>query len=163
MKRQPSGKLTLSLDAFGGESVKLDVAAIGGRIRAARNELGMTQNQLAAFAGAKSKSGLQDNEAGKNMPGGQMIGALVRAGINANWLLTEEGPMLLDDFGAAAPTGLDPARLQLAIATVEEGLATNGRVMAPDKKAELVLAVYDIYQEPGVTRERVLKLVKSAA
>lgn len=32
--------------------------------------------------------------------------------------------------------------------------------MATDKKAELVLAVYDLLEEPSVTKERVLKLVK---
>lgn len=83
------------VDAFGRKASTADLAEIGARIKAARKAIGMTQEQLASLAGAKSKSGLQDNEAGKNMPGGQMIGALVRAGVNANWLLTGEGEMLL--------------------------------------------------------------------
>lgn len=163
MKRQPKTELTLSVDTSAGESVNQPFLALGERIKAARKAVGLTQDSLAALAGATSKRGLQDNEAGKGMPGGQMIGAMVRAGINANWLLTGEGPMLLKELGAASPAGLDLARLQLAIATVEEGLSANKRVMAPDKKAELVLAVYDLYQEPAITRDRVLKLVKSAA
>lgn len=32
------------------------------------------------------------------MPGGQMIRALIKAGINANWLLNCEGPMMLADL-----------------------------------------------------------------
>jgi hypothetical protein len=35
--------------------------------------------------------------------------------------------------------------------------------MAPDKKAELVIAVYDLFGESSVSKERVLKLVKLAA
>lgn len=89
------------VDAFGQKASTTYLAEIGARIKAARKALGMTQDQLAALAGAKSKSGLQDNEAGKNMPGGQMIGALVRAGVNANWLLTGEGEMLLDQVASS--------------------------------------------------------------
>ena len=47
--------------------------------------------------------------------------------------------------------------------TRREGLAAAKRTMATDKKAELVLAVYDLLEEPSVTKERVLKLVKLAA
>lgn len=87
-----------------------------------------------------------------------------RAGINANWLLTGEGPMLLADLQApSAPGALDSARMRLAIEAVEEGLAAAKRVMAPAKKTDLVLAVYDLLEEPGVNKERVLKLVKLAA
>lgn len=67
--------------------------------------------------------------------------------------------------GAASPPAgaLDAARLRLAIEAAEEGLDAAGRVMAPDKKAELVLAIYDLFEEPANTKERVLKLVKLAA
>lgn len=102
MKRQPTSKLTLSVGAFGDESANLNVTGIGGRIKAARNALGLTQDALAKLAGSPSKAGLQHNESGRAMPGGQMIGTLVRAGINANWLLTGEGPMLLADLNAPA-------------------------------------------------------------
>lgn len=65
---------------------------------------------------------------------------------------------------AVAPAvALDAARLRLAIEAAEEGLAAAGRVMTPDKKAELVLAIYDLLEEPAITKERVLKLVKLAA
>lgn len=98
MKRQHETGLTLPVVASVTETVNLSKTAIGGRISAARRAVGLTQEALANLAGAKSKSGLQDNEAGKNMPGGQMIGALISAGINANWLLTGEGSMLLRDM-----------------------------------------------------------------
>lgn len=87
-------------------------------------------------------------------------------GVTLDWLATGRLPKTRAELraGPSAPAaGLDQGRLQLALATVEEGLAATRRVMAPDKKAELVLAVYDLYQEPSITRDRVLKLVKSAA
>lgn len=168
MKRQPKTKLSLSVDALTGESVNLDRHAIGERIKAARNALGITQDGLSHYAGSTSKRGLQDNEKGVSMPGGQMIGALVMARINANWLLTGEGPMLLADpqtqpAQAITPPGLDMPRFLLAIEAVEEGLEAANRTMTPAKKAELFLAVYDMMEEPTITKERVLKLVKLAA
>lgn len=103
MKRQHQSQVDTSVDTSSAESVNRIKLEIGGRIKQARETLSLTQDALAALAEAKSKSGLQDNEAGKSMPGGQMISALVRAGINANWLLTGEGPMLLADLVASAP------------------------------------------------------------
>lgn len=75
--------------------------------------------------------------------------------------------MLLADLQAPSslPTGtLDPARLRLAIETVEEGLTATRRTMTPDRKAELVTAVYDLFDEDvsEKSRDRVLRLVKSA-
>lgn len=59
---------------------------------------------------------------------------------------------------------LDMERLALALETVEEGLCVTRRTMAPDKKAELVAAVYDLFEErTPAMKERVLRLVKSAA
>lgn len=62
-----------------------------------------------------------------------------------------------------ASGALDSERLRLAIETVEEGLAATHTTMAPAKKADLVLAVYELFEESGVNKERVLKLVKFAA
>ena len=71
--------------------------------------------------------------------------------------------MLLADLMPAG--SLDTARMRLAVETVEEGLAQTRRTMSADKKAELMLAVYDLYAD-GVSaqaKERILRLVKSAA
>lgn len=134
--------------------------AVGSRLKEARAALGLTQKELCALI-EKPLPSLRDYELGKSIPGGEAVAGLIRAGINANWLLTGEGPMLLSDLRAAG--SFDMARLKLAIQATEEGLAAGGREMAPDRKAELVLAVYDLLQEPSVTKERVLKLVKLAA
>lgn len=132
------------------------------RLKAARAALGLSQKDIAAQSGVSTR-GYQGYEDGRSVPGGEAIAGLVRLGINANWLLTGEGPMLLAELPAPAPAGLDLARFRLALEATEEGLAAAGRVMAPDKKAELVLAIYDLFEEPANTKERVLKLVKLAA
>ncbi|MGL5632913.1 MAG: helix-turn-helix domain-containing protein, partial [Azovibrio sp.] len=97
MKRQLKSRLTPMVATSISGSDNHVLVNVGARIKAARKALGMTQDELAALAGARSKSGLQDNEAGKNMPGGHMLGALVKAGVNANWLLSGKGEMLLAD------------------------------------------------------------------
>ncbi len=71
-------------------------------MRAAREALGLTQDGLAQ-AVEGSKPGIRDNEGGKNVPGGKVICGLVSLGINANWLLTGAGPMLLKDLEPAPP------------------------------------------------------------
>lgn len=82
----------------------------------------------------------------------------------------EQARVFGDVFGPAAPVRQpvqkeppDMARLRLAIETVEEGLAVTHRTMKPADKAELVLAVYDLFGESDANKESVVKLVKFAA
>lgn len=126
-----------------------------------RKATGLQQEEAAARLDL-SPSTYQNYERGTRRPDSDGWEKFARAGINTNWLLTGEGPMLIADLQAPAGV-LDQGRLQLSIQAVEEGLAEAKRVMAAAKKAELVLAVYDLLQEPSVTKERVLKLVKLAA
>lgn len=134
---------------------------LGLRMKQAREALCLTQSAFHEKYGYGSVRSFQKNEAGSNEAGICLAESFVRAGINANWLLTGAGPMRLADL--QAPGALDAGRLRLAIEAAEEGLAAARRMMPPDKKAELVLAVYDLLEEPGVNKERVLKLVKLAA
>lgn len=135
---------------------------IGGRMKIAIKRLGLTQKAFAEQYGCELRT-MEKNLAGATESGIDLLSSFWRAGINANWLLTGEGPMLLADLQPPAPAALDLARFRLALEAAEEGLAAAGRVMAPDKKAELVLAVYDLLAEPANTKERILKLVKLAA
>lgn len=81
---------------------------------------------------------------------------LQQHGIDAGYILTGQ-------HANNAPSILDMHRFQLAIEAVEEGLDATNRTMAPAKKAELFLAVYEMMEEPTVTKARVLQLVKLAA
>lgn len=87
-----------------------------------------------------------------------------KKGFSLNWLLIGEGEMLnkpsekpLDVF--------DFNRFILAIETVEEGLQKTKRRIVPNKKAQLIMAVYDLFEEPTqpIKQSVVLKLVQSAA
>lgn len=127
--------------------------AVSARVKQARERLRLGQTEM-----AKRMEMPLHYEAGKRIPGGEAIASFMAAGISANWLLTGHEPMLLADL--QPPGSLDPARLRLAIEVIEEGLA--GKVMPPDKKAEAVLAAYDLLEVEGVTKERVLKLVRVA-
>ncbi|MGC3961923.1 MAG: helix-turn-helix transcriptional regulator [Rhodocyclaceae bacterium] len=143
------------------ETTNWSPTAVGIRLRQARKQLGLTQASLAASIGATSNRGIQENEAGKTMPGGLIIGALVRAGINANWLLSGQGPML--GTGESVAAQLDLGRMQLAIESTEEALDAACSEMPASKKAQLILAVYELLDEPGISAEKVQRLVRLAA
>lgn len=91
-------------------------------MRTARIALGLTQDGL-ALAVSGSKPGIRDNEGGKNVPGGKVICGLINLGINANWLLTGEGPMLLKDLAPERVAVAEP--LQVKINTKALGAAID--------------------------------------
>ncbi|MDR0775902.1 MAG: helix-turn-helix domain-containing protein [Azonexus sp.] len=76
---------------------------ISERLKTARATLGLSQKEFAAQSGVSAR-GYQGYEDGRSVPGGEAISSFVRLGINANWLLTGEGQMLL----AAPPEALKP-------------------------------------------------------
>jgi len=89
-----------------------DLAVLGERMRVAREALGLTQTAFHEQYGYGSVRTYQKNEAGANEAGMCLVGVFVRAGINANWLLTGEDPMLLADLVPsvqAAPPAPPPA------------------------------------------------------
>lgn len=170
MKRQSAGELALSVDALGKESVNRE---IGQRMAQARKAIDLTQEEFGKAVGG-SKPGIQDNEKGKTLPGGKVLFGFVKAGINVNWVLTGEGPMLLADLGtnaldagtsrpwkAAEP--FNPAVLEDVIQGLEKVLSDAGRVLPPAKKAEVIALLYQEIAEiedAESRRNRVLHLVR---
>ena len=125
-------------------------AEIGERMKAAREALGLTQAALAQ-AGGGSKPGVQDNEAGKSMPGGKVICGLVRLGINANWLLTGEVPMLLADL---TPKPAKPPRINAeALSIFLEAARTVHPKATTARQAALAAEYYVLSFERGETTE----------
>lgn len=106
-------------------------------MKAARESLGLSQDGLAQAVGA-SKRGIQDNEARKRVPGGEVICGFVVLGINANWLLTGEGPMLLKDIVQPAPS-IDEKLLGLCI----HGVMLADPNCPPDKAGRLAVQYYN--------------------
>jgi len=68
---------------------------IAERLKKAREHLGKTQREMAAILDCGYKS-LQTYEAGGSIPGGSVFASWAKLGFSGTWLLTGEGPMLLD-------------------------------------------------------------------
>lgn len=80
---------------------------IGSRMREAREASGLSRPSFTAKFGGTVRT-LENNEAGRNEPGAGMVSSFISLGINANWLLTGEGSMLLADLAAPAPVATEP-------------------------------------------------------
>ena len=153
----------------------------GERLKKARAALRLTQREPADTAGMPLPSH-KDYEWGKRTPGGDALAAYARAGINVQWLLTGEGEMLVGNRavreGAAthgqAPTGgaevhgesVDLELLERIIELVEEGTAHYPAPLKPDKKARLILALYeraqiDLVEHRPVDPQWMLRLLRS--
>jgi transcriptional regulator with XRE-family HTH domain len=137
---------------------------LGQRLKLCREALGYAQKGISEAAGGKLRS-WQDYEADNKVPGSKIIAGLSRLGVNANWLLTGEGPMLLNQLSdGAEPEGpVDRGVLRDVVEVLEEVLAETGRVIAPANKAELILLLCDEITEqegkrPG--KESVARLLR---
>ncbi|MGH1509474.1 helix-turn-helix domain-containing protein [Ralstonia solanacearum] len=146
-------------------SLLVDPRAIGARMREAREHLRFSQQGLADELNI-SKTGLQANEGGKSIPGGQLLAGLQALGISVDWLLSGEGHMLRSaaQSGAGQPGGaIDTELLALVMERVDQEIVARGRHPAPGKKAELVVLLYDYMVETGRKEgpsvERILRLV----
>lgn len=134
------------------------------RLKAWRAAKELSQDAAALVLGLPVSS-YQRYELGTRGPSTDAMEAFVLAGINANWLLTGHGPMLLADLADATrgPDILDRERMDLALATIERGLAKANAEIAPEKKGRLLLAIYDYFAEEGVTENTVANIIRLAA
>ncbi|BAK76458.1 transcriptional regulator [Pseudogulbenkiania sp. NH8B] len=79
-------------------------SALGGRIREAREELGVPRNESSSVVGV-SLSTFQAWEAGEREPDATKLSIFARHyGISADWLLFGEGPMRKGEAEVAAPS-----------------------------------------------------------
>lgn len=76
-----------------------------------------------------------------------MFFALASNGINANWLLTGDGPMLLDALVASAPAGINVDALVHAIAAIFQ-VAPKGESV--DSLARKAVAFYQYCESQGL-------------
>lgn len=132
------------------------IDGIGGRLKGVREALGLTQTGIAEAVGGKLRS-WQDYEAGRKAPGSQVIAGLVRLGVNANWVLTGEGPVLLSDLQAQAapqvphvPLVLDGKALAIALEAVEGVVRLMpAKTWSFEEKADLFAAIYKVAMDTG--------------
>ncbi|WP_459199083.1 helix-turn-helix domain-containing protein [Ralstonia pseudosolanacearum] len=146
-------------------SEERDASRVGTRLRAFREAMEMSQDQLAEAMGG-TRRGLQDNELGRALPNSKALIGLCRLGLNLNWLLMEDGPMLRDELVASekeASGPVDSELLGLVIGRLEKAIAARGARPAPEKKAEVIALLYDYMVETGKKEgpsvERILRLV----
>ncbi len=82
--------------------------------------------------------------------------------VNLNWLISGAGSMFQgQQESQSIRSGPDYDRLELAIETIERGLADAGKVATPPVKAGLTIAAYELLEEPSERAvTNVLRLVK---
>lgn len=90
------------------------------------------------------------------MPGGSALAGFAIAGADIQYILTGR---------RIATLGIDAALLRICLEGVEEGLLEARRTMVPAKKAELVVALYDLHRTAGSPPQKatILQFVKRAA
>lgn len=128
--------LTLTVDTSTEKASTID---IGARIKQARAALGLSQQALADAIGG-SKRGIQDNESGANAPASTLLRGIVALGVNANWLLTGDGPMLLSELLSNA----------LEDFVVAEKLQRTADTMRSSQGEFVSIPLYDVQVAAGV-------------
>lgn len=81
-------------------------------MRTAREALGLSRPEFATKCGYTVRT-LENNEKGSNEPGACLIAAFLSLGINANWLLTGEGEMLLKDMAPKPAPAPEPVKINI--------------------------------------------------
>ncbi len=102
------------------------------------NKIGTLQN-AARIAGVTAEQVAKWRD-GKAKPSFKAVASLANvAGVSLDWLATGR------EFSEETSVKLDRKELLSAIETVEESLTATNRALNPAKKAELILAIYDLF------------------
>jgi transcriptional regulator with XRE-family HTH domain len=132
---------------------------VGDRLREERNKRGLSQQALGDLVGSAKRTVI-DWEKGATSPSAVQLSALAGAGFDVLYVVTGEHNIQLSKEQPVVFS--DHARLQLAIEAVEEGLAEIKRKLPPAKKAELIVAAYELMAQPEQAKN-VIRLVRVAA
>ncbi len=111
------------------------------RIKSARAALTLKQEEVVSISGIPLST-YRKYEGGTSEPGAQAIAGLVRAGINANWLLTGEGPMLLKDLTPPVPSA-PPINVPALKAIFSGVMHVHGGRASPEQIADMVVEFYN--------------------
>ena len=153
------------------------VNSIGDRLRAERVRLDLSQPAFAELGGIQ-KNAQVNYESGKRSPDATYLAAVSAAGADVLYILTgrrEPGFAQLsavrafaETFAAADRTRpflfpeTELPRLESALIAVDQGTAERDRPLAPEQKAALVAAVFDLLADATeASRSRVIRLVKA--
>lgn len=122
--------------------------SIAERLKAARGALGLSQTEAASGSGVPVGT-LRKYEQGPSQPGAEAIAGFVRLGINANWLLTGEGPMLRADL---APKPAPKINAEALAVMIEAARMAHPKA-DPARHAELAARFYALSVENGTVSE----------
>jgi hypothetical protein len=102
--------------------------------------------------------------AGRSEPSLSRLVAMAKAGgVNLAWLATGEGPMRPGEVATAPPAAVDEQLLADCIAALEMALDRVGRQLSPEKKAEVIVLLYeDFMMRGGVDAALVARIVRLA-
>lgn len=112
----------------------------GSRLKQVRGRL--SRDEFAPLLGVHKQT-LMRYENGQRCPDAEFLASLaLRFDLNCEWLLLGRGEMLRSRDGSA-PRGIDTQLLAAVIAQTEEGLQARGVRLADDKKAQLIVLLYE--------------------
>lgn len=136
--------------------MSLHKEGLASRLKQAREACGYSQKDMAEAAGSRLRS-WQDYEAGRKVPGGQVIAGLAQMGIDAHWLMTGEGTVFFHGVRRArsgTADGPDEELLRALLHLIEEVADASRATLPPARKAELILALYGLYRDTESEPER---------
>lgn len=115
---------------------------LGSRLKEIRGIFNLTQGQFAEKAGS-SAAAFGQYEKGEKIPGGKVLAGLAQAGVNINWLLIGEGPMLISALT------LDFDLLEDIVAGMERAFLEKGTgaVFAKGTKWKWIKIVYALFSK----------------
>lgn len=115
------------------------------RLKQARESLSYTQKEMAKAASVTLQT-WQVYEAGKSVPGGNVLEALARMGFNVNWILTGLGSMRLVSAGEVWSEKLKELRGDLTIPEFVNKLGFND----PEKEVATIQAIENEKLDPDL-------------
>lgn len=140
-QRQPTEHACEEVVASLNYSDNLVRKEIGARIREVLKLKEWNQDRLAAEISSTRRT-VQDNIAGISAPNSTSLRGYIRIGVNVNWLLAGEGPMMLADLmKGAAP--LDTELLKRVVAALEAEIDRLGAELTADEFAQCVALTYE--------------------
>ena len=144
---------------------------MGLRIREIRKGLGKNQEEFGRVLGGTSKSAVSSYEAGDSAPSPETLATIAEiGGVTLDWLITGKGeatPPFSADEGkgsALSASAIEKDLVRVVIEAVEEGLGDLHLELKPDKKAQLVITLCEMFQEEKqVDKPTILRLIRLAA
>jgi len=139
--------------------------SISDRLKKWRAYKKLTQKNAGELLGI-SPGVYQKYEMGLRAPGAEVMDTFLRAGINVNWLLSGEGPMLMADYStrpsereitpqeAIAASSVDVNRLKLAIEQIEQELVKRRGMLEPAAKARVFVLAYQVLEGEDKEKDR---------